>query len=58
MRYFFPEASSILMLLLFDEYCVGQLNYSQLLLAEIYRLLQAYFDRVDNGYLNLEYTEH
>ncbi len=46
------------MLLLFDEYCVGQLNYSQLLLAEIYRLLQAYFDRVDNGYLNLEYTEH
>jgi hypothetical protein len=58
MKLYFPEAASVLMLMLFDEYSVGQLSYSQLLLSEILRLLQAYFDRADNGYLNLEYTEH
>ena len=58
MRLYFPESASVLMLMLFDEYSVGQLSYSQLLLSEILRLLQAYFDKTDNGYLNLEYTEH
>lgn len=53
MRLYFPESASVLMLMLFDEYSVGQLSYSQLLLSEILRLLQAYFDKTDNGYLNL-----
>jgi hypothetical protein len=57
MKLFFPEAPCMLMLLLFDEYCVGQLNYSSLIMQEVYKLMLSYFDKQDNGYLNLEYTE-
>jgi hypothetical protein len=32
------------MMLLFDEYCVGQMSYSSHILGELYLLCQAYFD--------------
>jgi hypothetical protein len=45
------------MLLLFDEFCVGQMNYSSHILGQLYLLFQAHFDQVDNSYLNMRYTE-
>jgi hypothetical protein len=45
------------MLLLLDEYCVGQVPFSTIILQEIFRLLEAYYEKKDNGYLNLEFTE-
>lgn len=47
----------MLMLMFFDEYCVGQVGFSQMILEEIYKLLKAYFAKEDNGYLNMEFTE-
>ena len=41
---YFPDCSSVLMLLLFDEYCVGQMTYSSHILGQLYMLFQAHFD--------------
>ncbi len=46
----------MLMLMLLDEYCVGQVGFSSVILEEIYKLLGAYFKKQDNGYLNMEFT--
>ena len=56
MKFCFPYAPCMLMLLLLDEYCVGQVPFSTIILQEIYRLLEAYYEKNDNGYLNLEFT--
>lgn len=56
MRYYFPYSPCMLMLFLLDEYCVGHVAYSQIILQEIYNLLCSYYKKIDNGYLNLEYT--
>lgn len=42
---YFPDCYSVLMLLLFDEYCVGQMNYSSHILGQLYLLFQAHFDQ-------------
>jgi hypothetical protein len=57
MKYHFPTAPCMLMLMLLDEYCVGQVAFSTLILEEIYKLLAAYFKKEENGYLNMEFTE-
>jgi len=53
---YFPDCSSVLMLLLFDEYCVGQMSYSSHILGQLYLLFQAHFDQVENSYFNMRYT--
>ncbi len=57
MKCYFPYAPCMLMLVLLDEYCVGQVEFSAMILPEIYKLLSAYYKREDNGYLNMEFTE-
>ena len=53
---YFPDCSSVLMLLLFDEYCVGQMTYSSHILGQLYMLFQAHFDQVENCYHNMRFT--
>jgi hypothetical protein len=45
MRYYFPYAPCMLMLLLMDEYVVGQVPFSGIILEEIYKLLSAYYKK-------------
>lgn len=53
---YFPECATLLMMLLFDEYCVGQMSFSSYILGELYHLCQAHFDNVKNYYHNLRFT--
>jgi hypothetical protein len=45
----------MLMLMLLDEYCVGQVGFSGVILEEIYKLLVAYFRKEDNSYAKMEF---
>jgi hypothetical protein len=44
------------MLLLFDEYCVGQMTYSSHILGQLYLFLQAHFDLAENYYHKMRFT--
>ena len=44
------------MMLLFDDYCVGQMAYSTYILGELYFLCQAHFDEAQNYYTNIRFT--
>jgi hypothetical protein len=54
MKQYFPEAASLLMLMLLDEFCISHTAYSTAILQEIYYFLSALYDRTENYYLNLE----
>jgi len=45
MKYYFPYAPCMLMLLLLDEYCVGQVVFSNIILEEIYKFLCSYYKK-------------
>lgn len=56
LKMYFPECCSLLMLLLFDEFSVGQMSFSSYILGELHLLCRAYFDEENNIYHNIQYT--
>ena len=56
MKVYFPECCGLLMMLLFDEYSVGQMAFSSYILGELYYLCQAHFDDSKNYYHNIKFT--